>query len=696
MDTGKQINAMVVVLLLTVIAVGFYALFDPFRAGKAEDDQLVKSAERGANSFALNCRICHGDRGQGGVAGGRLPAAVALDRPGLRGIENGSFSTAAFNEDFLMIMNTITCGRAGTAMPTWGRVHGGTLSQEQIRQVAVVITGGDVGADPLREGGFWDEAQDHADELDAETTLHSTLQMPGGALNSTEIELTVSNAAPMAEDQYLRIDEERMQIVEIPSTGQRLVRSVGRVPDEFYVSGAAGIAIGEIIRIDSELLEVTGLRADGDLSIALDTSVGSSDVVISVDNPAFFTAGDVVHAGSEQIEIEGAVDTGQVLAIATGRAQTTISVSGSAGIEVGARIRMGEELLEVLSIEPATATLERGADDLDGNGTNAAAHTSGAQILKLVEEPDEDADVEPEDPDTGQTLLETLSADATTAVVSGTTGISAGETYQIGSELVRVTDTQPAVLRVERGVGGTERAAHSRRVAIFDDNFLSVERGVLGTAATAHDAGTDLLFDVIEVEREVLGTKVEDHTKNAELFLGSVIIVERGVLNSEPAEHENGTLVMDFPAPLDPDTVITTGPTCGQNPPLIADATEGPSATPREGATQVRILLTEWGALADPSSVPEGPVDFTVVNDGAVVHNFRIVATDLAPDALPVDGPVMDESRVDVVGGFTGALVGGDERFVSADLPPGNYVLLCNVPTHYSLGMVTSFEVTGP
>ena len=694
MDTGKQINAMVVVLFLTVIAVGFYALFDPFRADKAEDDQLAMSAERGAHTFALNCRLCHGDRGEGGVDGGRLPAAPGLDRPDLQGIDMGTFSFAAFDENFLMIMNTITCGRAGTAMPTWGRVHGGTLSGEQIRQLTVVIAGGNLGADPLREGGFWDDVQQQADEIDAETTSHSTLQMPGGALNSTATELTLSNAAPMSAEQFIRIDDERMRIVEVPSTGQRLVKEVGRVPDELFVSGADGIAIGDIIRVDAELLEVTGLRADGDFSIALDAPIGSTDVVISVDNPTFFMAGYVVHAGSEQIEIQGAVDTGQVLAITTGRAQTTISVSGSLGIEVGARIRMGAELLAVLSIEPATVTLERGADDLDGNGTEAAGHTSGARILKLGGEPEEDE--EPEDPDTGQTLLETLSATATTAVVSGITGISSGDTYQVGSELVRVTETQPAVLRVERGVGGTDRGEHSRRVSIFDDNFLSVERGVLGTSASPHDAGTDLLFDVIEVEREVQDTTVADHTKNAELFLGHVVIVERGVLNSEAVEHENGTLVMDFPAPPDPDAVAITGATCGQNPPIVSEPTEGPGATPRDDAEQAAVSLLEFEVIVDRVSVPGEPVDFTVTNDGTIIHNFRVVATDLAPDALPVDGPVVDESQFDEVGGVESPLQSGETLVVNEDLAPGSYVLFCNIPTHYGSGMFTSFEVTGP
>lgn len=705
MDTGKQINAMVVVVLLTVISIGFYALFDPFRADTAEEDQLDKTAERAAHTFALNCRLCHGDRGEGGAEGGRLPAAPALDRADLQGFEMGSFSVAAFNDDWNHIFNTISCGRAGTFMPTWGREYGGTLSAEQIRQLTVLITGGDAGADPLHQGGFWELAQHAADEEDANATEHSTLQMPNGSLSASATEITVSNAAPLSVDQYIRIDEERMQIVGIPTTDQRLVQEVGREPDELYVSGADGIETGDIIRLDGELMEVTGIRADGDLGIELDAPLSASSNEISVNEPAFFglrpegKPGYTVHADGELIEVVGPVETDQLLGTATGRAQTTIDVTGTVGIEVGMRIRMGSELLEVLEVHPATVEVMREASDSEDNPTLAGAHESGTDILELVEPlTDEEIEegAEPDDPETGQFLLEPLRSDiaATTMVVSGTSGISIDGTYQIDNELVLVTDVQQASLRVRRGVGGTEAAAHSRRVPIYEDNFLEVERGVLGTSASDHDAGTTLLFDVLEVEREVGENKVEDHAKNAELHLGHVVEVERGALDTEPVEHANGTLVLNFPPP--PDEPAVTGATCGQNPPVGGDGGGLPMDDDRDDAPNIGVSLVEYSVTVDAESAEDGTLDWDIANDGTTVHNFRIVATDLAPDALPQDGDVVDEGAVDVVGGFESALPAGQSAFQQNDLDPGSYVLICNVPTHYGLGMYTSFEVTAP
>jgi uncharacterized cupredoxin-like copper-binding protein len=73
-----------------------------------------------------------------------------------------------------------------------------------------------------------------------------------------------------------------------------------------------------------------------------------------------------------------------------------------------------------------------------------------------------------------------------------------------------------------------------------------------------------------------------------------------------------------------------------------------------------------------------------------------VAATDLAPDALPLNGPGVDEGQLDIVAGYTGLLAAGDTRLAQADLEAGTYVLFCNVPGHYGAGMFTSFEVTSP
>ena len=675
MNTGKQINAMVIALFLTVIAIGAYTIWDPFRSDSAADEQIEMAAERGATTFALNCRLCHGDRGKGGALGGRLPQAPALDQDFLRGFEQGALSEEALKEVMQLVTDTITCGRVGTFMPIWGVDQGGTLNEEQIRQLTILITGGG------REG-FWELAQDHADELDAEATDHATVEMPSGAFAASDTELIVSNAAAYSVDQYIRIEDERLLIADVPSTGQQLAKDIGRTPDSFIVSGADGIEVGAIIRLNSELMEVTAIGDDGDSGTVLDTAVSASDTLISVDDPTFFRPEYVFRVGDERIRVIEAVDTGQTLQETVGRAQTTIFVSGSQGLSPGMVIRMGGELLRITEIHPAFVEVERGVDS-----TSQATHTSGAAILKAEVD-------EGEEPDTGQTLLQTADANTTTFVVTGMIGLAIDETFLLGEEVVTVTRVEPARLRVERGADGTGREAHLRRASIFDRNLLNVERG-FGSTPAAHSEGDSVFMTIIEVERSVADSAVGPHTKTVDIFLGHRLIVERGAFDTSAAEHENGLLVYDFPtAPQGPDPNVAA---CGQRRAVVEPTPTGTTATPEPlppGAQEVTVTLTEFSVDVDPASLTDGTIVFQVANDGAIPHNLRVIATDLAPDALPTSGGSVDEEQLEVVASTSDFEAGGTQTSTVEQLAPGNYVLICNVPSHYLSGMFVGFEVT--
>ena len=733
MNTSKQVNAMVLVLFLLVIATGAYALWDTNRADSAKDDQVEMTAERGANTFALNCRLCHGDRGQGGVAGGRLPSAPALARDDLQGIENGTFNQDALDSAFKFVTNTVTCGRVGTAMPTWGQSQGGTLSEEQIRQLTILIT--------AREGEFWALAQAHADELDAEATGHATLQMPDEVFAASGTELIVNNAAAFSLDQYIRIEDERLHVLPlelevergvdgpdaiehstgtpivatqlageedpatgesltalitaedtllpvsgtkririgdtvqlgdervrvngfsagIPTTGQTLTTSIGRTPDHFLASGAGGIEVGAFIRMDGELMEVTAVADDGDPDIALDQAVSLSAARISVDDAGFFQTDYVIRIDDERIRVIDAVDTGQTLRATVGRAETTITVSGTAGLELGMVIRMGRELLEITNLQPAVIEVGRGAADEEGIATQAASHASGTSILKTEV-------AEDEEPQTGQTLLEAVGLDDTTFTVSGTSGLAEEETFELDGELVTVDSMEPARLRVARGVDGSSAATHPARGSIFERNLLDVERGVEGSRAASHDGGDPLFLTEVEMERAVDGSGREDHSKKAEIFLGQRLIVERGVFETQPAEHPNGVLVRDFPPP--PEGPATTGEVCGQLLGAGPRATAGPAPTPEEGAQEVTIRAIP--------SIQFDTDTITVQADGAVVvrmdnqddllpHNFAVYTDDTASEQLAPTS----------IGRIC---TGPCEDDVQFELPePGSYFFRCDV-----------------
>ena len=84
-------------------------------------------------------------------------------------------------------------------------------------------------------------------------------------------------------------------------------------------------------------------------------------------------------------------------------------------------------------------------------------------------------------------------------------------------------------------------------------------------------------------------------------------------------------------------------------------------------------------------------IKFDVNNRGpALAHEFKVIRTDLAHDALPVLGDQVDEAMVEVVFALEQFESG---RLGRATLAAGSYVLICNIPTHYEQGMSAAFTV---
>src|SRR3989304_2012381 len=95
MNTRKQVLVMSVLLFMTLIVVGIYGAWYPSRETGAAAEFEERTAERAAILFARNCRLCHGDVGEGGALGGRLAAAPALDRADLQGFADAKAPLAA-------------------------------------------------------------------------------------------------------------------------------------------------------------------------------------------------------------------------------------------------------------------------------------------------------------------------------------------------------------------------------------------------------------------------------------------------------------------------------------------------------------------------------------------------------------------------------------------------------------------------
>ncbi|HET8569296.1 MAG TPA: plastocyanin/azurin family copper-binding protein [Candidatus Limnocylindria bacterium] len=106
------------------------------------------------------------------------------------------------------------------------------------------------------------------------------------------------------------------------------------------------------------------------------------------------------------------------------------------------------------------------------------------------------------------------------------------------------------------------------------------------------------------------------------------------------------------------------------------------------------VELTDHKILPSAPSVETGTMRVGIRNRGGQPHDVIFIRTELAPDRLPYDAS-RAQAREEGVVARTDVIPPGGTRRLDVALPPGRYVLICNVPGHYALGMRTVFEVKG-
>lgn len=176
MNTSKQVNVMIGVVLLSILLFGGYMLNESNRQADAEEHVTERVAERGARLFVNNCRNCHGLSGEGHIGPAlNTGAYLILGENNDFGAEPTADGVASGIREFLH--NTIACGRVGTFMPPWSLNYRGSLSETQIDQIVTMIT-----------EGRWDLVDELGAEHDAETasTAADILMDPSAGAAVTE------------------------------------------------------------------------------------------------------------------------------------------------------------------------------------------------------------------------------------------------------------------------------------------------------------------------------------------------------------------------------------------------------------------------------------------------------------------------------------------------------------------------------
>jgi len=127
--------------------------------------------------------------------------------------------------------------------------------------------------------------------------------------------------------------------------------------------------------------------------------------------------------------------------------------------------------------------------------------------------------------------------------------------------------------------------------------------------------------------------------------------------------------------------------------PTLAQA-DCASIPPPRGA--VRATERNYQIVLSEPTVEAGNVTFQIADMVSTPHTFYLLRTDLPYDELPTTANAtvdLQSPQIDVVLDVD-SVMGCEPKRVTADLFPGRYVAICNLPGHYSSGMRAPLVVT--
>ncbi len=112
------------------------------------------------------------------------------------------------------------------------------------------------------------------------------------------------------------------------------------------------------------------------------------------------------------------------------------------------------------------------------------------------------------------------------------------------------------------------------------------------------------------------------------------------------------------------------------------------------GGTQIATTLEDGVIIFDRAEVPAGTVTFVIENRGTMVHEVEVFAGATPGLRLPVVAGVADTTGLTLIDEVED-IVAGTTTSLTVDLEPGTYLVICNLPGHYAMGMTIELVVTG-
>jgi mono/diheme cytochrome c family protein len=154
----RKVVATLAMLILSGLLLTGYGYYEPYRQIKATERQERISMERGAENFSSLCLTCHGIDGRGAQVPPPNDTVVA---PALNREDMRPKDPEGYKARYEYVVKTLHRGK-GLIMPAWGREDGGQLLDEQIHELALLITKGDT----IVEGNLtaWDLTREKSRE----------------------------------------------------------------------------------------------------------------------------------------------------------------------------------------------------------------------------------------------------------------------------------------------------------------------------------------------------------------------------------------------------------------------------------------------------------------------------------------------------------------------------------------------------
>lgn len=144
----------------------------------------------------------------------------------------------------------------------------------------------------------------------------------------------------------------------------------------------------------------------------------------------------------------------------------------------------------------------------------------------------------------------------------------------------------------------------------------------------------------------------------------------------------------------DDSTTSTTEATEAQ------EESEGGAATSEGGGGGATLEIKMGDYFFDPENAvaKAGTSTIEAPNEGKVEHELVVFKSNLDPAKLPTDSSgEVDEEKLEQEGaeeaGEIEDVEAGESKSGEFDLPPGKYVMFCNLPGHYQRGMYGTVTV---